>query len=61
MSELNDPHYDLAKTIPDMLLGFTVHTSCGEIQITDEEAKAFVTLMKKTIIKRIVKTINQSA
>jgi hypothetical protein len=41
--------YALCKQIPDMARGFTVHTSYGDIEIEPDDAKVFVTAMKRLL------------
>ena len=44
--------YSLAKRVPDMERGFSIHTTYGEIEIPAEYAKAFVDLTNKVLLKQ---------
>ena len=60
MSHPNDEtHYALARQVPDMVRGFTVHTNYGDLQIEPEEAAAFIRLTKSVLMKRIAKSLKE--
>lgn len=60
MSHANDDtHYALAKQVPDMARGFTLHTTYGDLQIEPEEAAAFIRLTKSVLMKRIAKSLEE--
>lgn len=60
MSHPNDEtHYALARQVPDMARGFTVHTNYGDLQIEPEEAAAFIRLTKSVLMKRIAKSLKE--
>lgn len=45
--------YMLAKQVPDMARGFTVHTNYGDIAIRADEAQKFMRLTEKVVSDRI--------
>lgn len=51
--------YDLARHVPDMTRGFTIHTNYGDLAISPDEAQAFAQLTEQVLKTRL--TLLESA
>lgn len=58
-SDADKLSYALAKQVPDMSHGFTVHTNYGDIEIDATDALEFAVLMDKLLTKKYIAATKQ--
>lgn len=51
MKDPNKISYAIAKQVPDMVHGFTIHTNYGDIEIAAKDAAPFAVLADKLLEK----------
>ncbi len=59
MTDPNKISYALAKQVPDMAHGFTIHTSYGDIAIDAADALEFAMLADKVLTKQYLAAIQR--
>ncbi|MBB2918301.1 hypothetical protein [Cupriavidus alkaliphilus] len=52
---LDNIRYAIAKQLPDMERGFTIHTNYGDLVIEQEDAAAFVALTGKVLRRKLAR------
>ena len=60
MTDPNKISYALAKQVPDMAHGFTIHTSYGDLEIAAADALEFAALADKLLTKQYLAALQEA-